>query len=153
MKTSIKRKSIQIGENSVEFYHYYFAIWNDDIGYRECLKNVVRQFAEVLKGLGTEYQAAYLPYIPDDQGSWCLKATLVDDKVIMKKVEIGFDGWAMSFDNVKELSETDQEILNEKEGIWGVYDQGELIESLGKAEIVDDDEGIKPEDYWQVSEE
>lgn len=137
MKTLIGNKTIQIGENILEYYSYYFDawVWNTEKDFRLVVKDTLTQFANLLKELGSTYSFLYVPYIPDDQGSWCLKATLQDNKVVLTAIEIKEDGYAMDFDDMKELMTSEQEILEEKKEAFGVYDRNELIESLLDAEI------------------
>lgn len=138
MKTVIGSKTIKIGENVLEYYPYYFDVWvwRADKGFRLVVKNVLAQFAELLKELGQPYPFLYLPYIPDDQGSWCLKATLQGNKVVLTAVEIKKDGYTMNFDDMKELMTSEHEVYEEKKEAFGVYDRNALIESLLNAEII-----------------
>lgn len=138
MKTFIGNKTIQIGERALEYYPYYFDVWvwNTETDFHIVVKNTLTQFAELLKELGSAYSFLYLPYIPDDQGSWCLKAILQNDSVVLTAVEIKVDGYAMDFDNMQELMTSEQEVLEEKKKVFGVYERDELIESLLNAEII-----------------
>lgn len=138
MKTLIRNKTIEIGENILEYYPYYFQVWvwDEDKDYRLVVKDVLKQFAELLRELGSTYSFLYLPYIPDDQGSWCLKATMQNEKVVFNPIEIKFDGYAMDFDNMKELMTSEHEFYEEKTEAFGVYERDQLIGSLLNAEVI-----------------
>lgn len=140
MKTLIGNKTIKIGENVLEYYSYYFDVWvwHTDKDFRLVVKSVVAQFAALLKELGQTYSALYLPYIPDDQGSWCLKATFQAGKIVLTAAEIKADGYAMNFDDMKELMTSEPEVYEEKKEAFGVYDRNALIESLLNAEIINE---------------
>jgi len=148
MKVIIEYERILIGENALEYYPYYFGIWNRDIDYRITIKNVLAQWASALATLNGSRSEVYLPYYLDDQICRFLKAESDGGRVVLTDVEVADDGWAMNLDNLGDRMYTEPEIIgsyvdyfgNEHKDTskpFGWYSLNEVIEALRAAEIGD----------------
>ena len=138
MKTLIKNTEIQIGDCSVAYYPYYFAIEDYERDHRLCVKDVLSQWAVALRQLGSGYDVLHLPYSLDDESCWCFRATTGKGKVILRCVQVTANGCAMFLNDLTVDMTSEYKYFEEMQNDFGVYEADELIESLIKAEIVDE---------------
>src|SRR5690242_15448402 len=86
MRVVIERKRIIIGENALEYYPYYFDIWNPAVDYRITVRNVLSQWASALATLNSSRSTIYLPYYLDDETCRFLKAELAGEDVVFTDI-------------------------------------------------------------------
>jgi len=154
MKVQIENKRIKIGENSLEYYPYYFSIWKDRDGldHRPTVKNVLSQWATALTALYSgSYPAVYLPYYLDDQDCKYLKAELVGEDIVFSDLSVRDAGYAMDLDDLSDRMYSEPDIIkswidfswiefNGKEHepkFSGRYNAKKIIQALKDAEISD----------------
>jgi hypothetical protein len=138
MKTLIKNTDIQIGDDSVAYYPYYFVIEDYERDHRLCVKDVLSQWAAALRQLGSGQDVLHLPYSLDDESCWCFRATLGEGKVSLRCVQINANGYAMALNDLTADMASEYKYLQEMPNNFGVYEPDELIESLIQAEIDDE---------------
>lgn len=151
MKVKIKDKQIKIGENSLEYYPYYFAIWKDrdDFDHRPTVKNVLSQWATALTALCSGlHSVVYLPYYLDDQTCKYLEAKIEGEDIIFSDLLVGADGYAMNLDDLSKQMYSKPDILKTWAGnfgekhknnpyFFGRYNAKEVIQALKDAELSD----------------
>ena len=138
MRTLIRDTTIQIGDQQLEYYPYYFGIWDRDEDHRLCVRHTIWQWAAGLRQLDDNRQVVHLPYFLDDQWCGCLQATRKKNKVVLRRVEIIEAGYAIDLNDISDVMFGDHQYHSEAESDLGEYDRDELIQSFEQAEIVED---------------
>lgn len=149
MKVEIENKRIKIGENSLEYYPYYFAIWadRDDLDHRQTVRNVLVQWAAALTNLNSSnYPAVYLPYYLDDQTCQYLKAELEEETVIFTDLLVNENGYDIDIDDLSAQMYSEPDVIeswidvngkdhNSAPKFFGRYNAKDVIQALKDAEI------------------
>jgi hypothetical protein len=146
MKVLIEDEKIFIDGNALEYYPYYFAIWNDIADHRLNVKSVLSQWATALASLRGREGAVYLPYYLDDQTCQYLKAELDGEDVVLTDMLVRDDGYAMDLDDLSREMYSAPEVIESYVDInghrhdsapkfFGRYKAKELIEALKDAEV------------------
>ena len=161
MKVEIESNRINIGENSLEYYAYYFAIWADHnkFDHRQIVRNALSQWAAALSALASGlYPAVYLPYNLEDQDCKFLKAEIDGEDIILTDLLVRDDGYAMDLDDLSDRIYSAPEIImnftdiNGKEHdtspkFFGRYKAKELIQALNDAKF--SDTAMETDFHWQ----
>lgn len=137
-----------IGERALEYYPYYFAIWDDEVDHRLTVKKVLAQWAMALTRLESTSEPVWLPYYLDDQDCKYLKAELDGEHVVLTDMYVWADGYAMDLDDLSTEMHTEPDAVEsffDINGDWfdtspkvvGRFKVRELIEALRDAEIVE----------------
>ncbi len=151
MKVQIENEQLKIGENSLEYYPYYFSIWKDkdEFDHRPTVKNVLTQWATALTALCSGlYPAVYLPYYLDDQSCQYLKAELEGEDIVFSDLLVRDDGYAMDLDDLSDRMYSEPDIVkswidryrkehNSEPKFFGRYNAKEIIQALKDAELSD----------------
>lgn len=147
MNIFVEQEHIRIGDKSLEYYPYYFSIWDENVDYRVTVKNVLTQWASALTHLLKTGRHVYLPYYLDDQGSNALKASIEEDKVVLTSVLVAYDGWAFDLNDLSEFMTSEQRVIEDLKDIhgdivrttfeFGKYNLKEFIDALTGAEVID----------------
>jgi len=149
MRVQIGNERIVIGERALEYYPYYFAIWDDAVDHRLTVKSVLSQWASALAALSRFRQGAvYLPYYLDDQTYRFLKAELNEEDVVLTDTLVSANGYAIDLDDLSREMYSEPEVVSEgvdwdgrqndeTPKFFGRYSAEEVIEALKSAEIAD----------------
>jgi hypothetical protein len=149
MKIQIENNRIVIGENGLEYYPYYFAIWKEDIDHRITVKNVLLQWASALATLkDSRLDAVYLPYYLDDETCRFLKAELDGEDVMFTDMLVEADGYGMDLDDFSLEMYSEPDVIyklvgwngqefDETPKFFGRYNAEEVIAALKSAEIAE----------------
>jgi hypothetical protein len=111
MKVTIEGKRILIGERALEYYPYYFAIWDDEVDHRLTVKKVLAQWAMALTRLESTSEPVWLPYYLDDQDCKFLKAELDGEHVVLTDIYVWADGYAMDLDDLSTEMRTEPDAV------------------------------------------
>lgn len=99
MEVVVEKQQIVFDGHALEYYAYYFKIWNENVDHRITVKKVLDQWASALESLG-ENRVVFLPYYLDDQMSKALKAELVGKDIRLVITRVDYDGWAFNLDDL-----------------------------------------------------
>jgi hypothetical protein len=102
------------------------------------MKDVLSQWSVALRQLGSGYDVLHLPYSLDDESCWCFRATIGEGKVNLRCVQVSANGYAMALNDLITDMTSEYRYIEEMPNDFGVYEPDELIESLIRAEIVDE---------------
>lgn len=141
MEVVVEKQQLVFDGHALEYYAYYFKIWNENVDHRITVKKVLDQWASALESLG-ENRVVFLPYYLDDQMSKALKAELVGKDIRLVITRVDYDGWAFNLDDLSEFMssssyETPNERLYESEHPkhFGSYPSVDLVKALRRAQI------------------
>lgn len=123
MNVLIEDKQIIIGGNVLDYYPYYFVIWNRNIDHRITVKQVITQWAEALSTLTKPEESVFLPYDLNDQISGFLKASLDEDEIVLTDVLAGADGFAMSLDNLNKYIYKKHKVIETRRDRFGQWNK------------------------------
>lgn len=103
----------------------------------ETFKNIVLEWAEVLRNITPENSPFFLPYGPDDEWTDCLESSLQKDQIVFTDVRVGREGWAIDFNDLEEFITSPQEIY-ETRMKFPKFGKDDVISSLINAVITED---------------
>ena len=128
-------KRIYIFDSNVEFDPYYFAIAseNGDVGYHGFMKRVFHQWAQAL--IETEGETLYFPFGIYDQCVECFNVTVIDERVVLKRVWFLIEGYTLNLQNLRDFIRGDHKI-GASSPVFGEYDRTDLIKALVQAEPI-----------------
>ncbi len=139
MRVTIDNKGFTLGDQRF-IYDLYFL--NDDSKVLAptmggTFKNIVLEWAKVLRTITTENSPFFLPYGPDDQWTDCLQAVDRDDKIVFSDVRVVREGWAINFNDLEEFITSAQEVY-ETRLTFAEYGKDDVITALINADVIDD---------------
>src|SRR6185503_7704117 len=101
MKVEINSKQINIDDKMLNYYTYYFGIWdNPERDHLQVFKSVIKQWALALDNIKSESETLFLPYSLDDEVIECLKVTKQDEKIILQCITVDGNGYAVNLDDL-----------------------------------------------------
>ncbi|MEQ1644018.1 MAG: hypothetical protein ABL959_11285 [Pyrinomonadaceae bacterium] len=102
----------------------------------ETFKNIVCEWAEVLRTITPENSPFFLPYGPDDEWTDCLEASLRNDKIVFNDVRVGREGWTIDFNDLEEFITSQQEVYETRAKLPEVA-KDDAISVLMNADVID----------------
>ena len=100
----------------------------------QTFKNIIIEWAEVLRTITQENSPFFLPYGPDDEWTDCLSASLRKDKIVFNDVRVGREGWAIDFNDLEEFITSTQEIY-ETRLEFPAFAKDDVISALMNADV------------------
>ena len=102
MQIAIDDEKILFDSTPLDYYPYYFAIWDIEIDHRITVKKVLAQWASALETL-IAGSVVYLPFDLNDQVSKALKAELNGQDIVLTIIDVAYDGWALDLDDLSDF--------------------------------------------------
>ncbi len=102
----------------------------------ETFKNIVREWARVLRTIVPETSPFFLPYGPDDQWTDCFEVSLRNDKMFFIDVRVGREGWTIDFNDLEEFITSPQEIYEKRTEFSG-YAKDDVISAFMNANVIE----------------
>lgn len=141
MNVTIDNKAIYIGSHKFIFNLYFLENDSEFLGgptLGGTFKKIVNRWAEVLRTISSENSPMYLPYDPDDQWTDALKASLLGERIELRRVRLAVGGWGVFDYDLRDFIISEHKIDDESDEPLGEYDKDELVEALTNAELIDD---------------
>ncbi|HYG73863.1 MAG TPA: hypothetical protein VEK08_02430 [Planctomycetota bacterium] len=133
LSISVSEVRLVIGGDAVR-YDAYCLGWRSGGDLAAVVTSILRQWAKVLEE-SANGQSVYLPYSPDDQSISCFRATLLDDLVVLRCVDVAQSGFELDFNNITGFCRTQHLCHEEYTQDFGTYGRSELIDALRRVEF------------------
>jgi hypothetical protein len=134
MTVIITREKIEIDDEGVSYYPYYFdQWWNTEAEDRlVVVKKVLAQWADGI-AQSAENCTLYLPYSLNDEEIECFEARVHGDEVVFRCVGVNWNGYSVDLDDLGEFIAHPHELGSEKPENFGTYNKNALVDALRKA--------------------
>jgi hypothetical protein len=135
MDILIGERSMNLGGHRLDYDAYYFGT----DGYAgltcgEALKEILRQWADALAGLG-DGQTVFLPFSLDDEWVECLRVTQCGEDVAYQHVWVRVNGWALDVSDLSDFMSSAPEVWKESPETMGEVKKSEFITAVLDARV------------------